>query len=222
MEYINGKAITEWGALFVSFCASLPVFTRTMIENDLSHVIQSTEIKPRTMNLILIFENDDDMSKFATDISNNPFIVDTGDGFIYDCVLSNIIDPTHIGRGVYEATFVLSTIKKKNMITVTPSGMSYKFNVEGNYKAEAIYEISSTEDVSSVTVDGYTINNLKAGDTFVLDGIDKLIYRKSAPDVSAFDDTDITVFPKLQPGEHLYNCSRDKVSTVIKYYPTYM
>lgn len=222
MEYINGKKITDWGAVFVSFCASFPVFERSLIENDLNHVIQSTEIKPRLMNLVLVFESDSNMSNFIADISNDRFIVDIGDGFIYDCILNNILDPTHLGRGVYEATFILSTIKKKNMVTVEISKMSYKFNIEGNHKAEAIYEISAKEDILSVTIDGYTINNLKEGDIFVLDGIDKIIYRKSVPDVSAFDDTDITMFPKLHPGEHLYSCSNENVSTVIKYYPTYM
>lgn len=216
MEYVNGKPFSDFGAIFVSFVYAFPTIEADILRLGMSHIDLGYEVLTKEKILNVVFEDEIDISSFLLELLKGSTI-DIDDGFIYDCKLLTS-ESTHLGCNKYDVRFTLSTIKKKPLVTI--DGNAAK--IEGNYKAEAIYEITAKSDVTDVTVDGMKIKSITSGDTFVINGIDKLVYRKSNKEMSAFDDTDITSFPKLDPGTYTLFCNSDQITVVIKYYPTYL
>lgn len=216
MEYVNGKPFSDFGAIFVSFVYAFPTIEADILRLGMSHIDLGYEVLTKEKILNVVFEDEIDISSFLLELLKGSTI-DIDDGFIYDCKLLTS-ESTHLGCNKYDVRFTLSTIKKKPLVTI--DGNAAK--IEGNYKAEAIYEITAKSDVTDVTVDGMKIKSITSGDTFVINGIDKLVYRKSNKEMSAFDDTDITSFPQFDPGTYTLFCNSDQITVVIKYYPTYL
>ena len=71
-------------------------------------------------------------------------------------------------------------------------------------------------DADTYNMAGVTWGNVKAGDTLVLDGLEKLIQRNGQNDALGCDASG---WPRLQPGINTLGCP-DPLT--IKYYPTYM
>lgn len=221
METINNKPFTDFNATFISFLYAFNDTQTNLLRMDMRHINQEQVITTKEQDLVVVFESEDDIARFYKELLSGSKI-DIGDGYIYDCKLMYTQPPFHIGRLKYEATFTLSVIKTKDMITENTTGNGYQFDVEGMHKASAIYEIKALSNLSEIDVDGFKVKNVNANDVFVIDGIKGLVYRRSEPDVSAFDDTELLSFPKLEPGTHTIKCNSNQVEITIKYYPIYL
>lgn len=156
------------------------------------------------------------MSNFAAELLK-PCTIDIEDGFIYDGILVSKAE-SEDGVCAFTGTYTFQVIKRKEMKIETRD----TFQVEGNCICGCIYEIHALQALEQVTIDGLTIYHLYDQETLVIDGIDKLIYDKNSPEVSAFDQTNLLNFPKLKPGVHTVQKSDESIEVVIKYYPIFM
>lgn len=218
---VNNKDIKKtFNADVVSFSPSTMQINNNLVTMDSSYSVNLgvQQLKPQTRKLILDFYNEDDMSDFTAEISSS-FVLDIDDGYTYWC---HTKDSPDISEDMYESyTYSVSvyTIKQKDIVIET---VSNTINIQGNIYTEAVIELTSKNELASYTINGITVNKLKADDTFVIDGIDKKVFYSSNPDISVFDDTDLVSFPKFYPGENGIAVSDANVEVVIKYYPTYM
>lgn len=217
---INGKDFKQYNASVVSFnTKTLGIENNILIsESNLIPLLGEQKLTAQERDLVIDFISEDDISNFTVECCKES-VVYLDDGYRYLCYLNSTPDIQTDGYQAFTATYPMLVIKQKDLMTVNPSK---SFIVQGNVNCGCIYEISASVNVSNIVVDGYKIKSIKAGDTFVIDGIDKLIYCKSDPSTSTFDDVDLTSFPKLLPGKHDFTCNSDKVTTVIKYYPIFM
>lgn len=179
-------------------------------------IIQSTSIKPQVKELVIDFINAEDMSDFAAEIVT-PCVIDMEDGYFYECVLTGKQE-TQDGIQAYSATYTFQVMKRKAMVVETQEN----FFVEGNCVCGCIYEIKALEEMRDVIVDAIVLHDMKKDQTIIVDGIHKLIYDVTTPDVSAFDQSELTSFPKLKPGSHQVVKNNEHIVMVIKYYPVFM
>lgn len=214
---INNVDIKSYDAVLVSFCYTSPHMTVELLSTGMNHIKKELALKPKPMELKLVFQSDSKVGNFISQLLDQ-VIIDTEDGYLYDCLLSQAPNVVHLGLQIYEVTFTFSTIKKKPLITLINPNVA---NIQGDYDAPCIYEITPISDLPLLTIDGYRLQNLKANDTFVLDGINKLVYRKSKLDLSAFSDTNLTKFPILKVGAHTFSASI-AVNFTVKYYPIFL
>ena len=213
---INKRSIEDFGGVFISF---LPVSTdlvSNIIIGEMNHIDNGLEVKTQTRELVVLFEKEFQMSYFTKELIKK-FVIDHEE-YIYDCLLLTTPEIMHIGRCVIEVTYRMSAIRKKPLIVNNDTS----FIVEGTYKTDCIYEITSQKSIETFTVDGYTIYNLKANKKFIIDGINKLVYYADTPEISAFDDVDIIEFPELELGNHVVQKSDPDVVVLISYYPVYL
>lgn len=218
---INNKDIKKtFNADVVSFSPSTLQVENNLILMDSSYGINlgTQQLKPQIRTLILDFYNEDDMSNFTAEISSS-FVLDIDDSYIYWCYLKDtpVIKEDMYESYTYSANVYVIKQKEMSIVSVTD-----EVDIKGNTYAEAIIELSSRKQIETYTINEITINNLKANDILVIDGIDKLVFYASNPDISVFDDTNIVSFPRFKPGINEITVSDNSVNVVIKYYPTYM
>lgn len=218
---INGKSFLEsFRANVVSFVPTTMRINNNIFESDASYLpIQGEQqLRAQERELIVDFTSEEDISNMTVEFQNESTI-DIDDGYIYRVWLKENPSISEEAYGFYTVSYHLFVIKQKPMQTIS----NYKdFTIIGNITTGVILEISATENLDSVKVGDYAIRDLKADDTLIIDGINMLVYYNKTPNISAFDDIDLMHFPKLSPGKQSIDCSSDKVSVVIKYYPTYM
>ena len=218
---INNKDIKKtFNADIVSFSPSTLQVENNLVLMDSSYGINlgTQQLKPQMRTLILDFYNEDDMSNFTAEISSS-FVLDIDDSYIYWCYLKDtpVIKEDMYESYTYSANVYVIKQKEMSIVSVTDN-----IDIRGNTYAEAVIELSSRKQIETYTINEFTINNLKANDILIIDGIDKLVFYASNPDVSVFDDTNIVSFPKFKPGINDITVSDNSVNVVIKYYPTYM
>lgn len=202
--------------IFMSFKYASSEITSNILNVGLSHIDMGIEITPSIRQLEISFENKKDISDFIS-IIRKPFILDIEDGFFYDCIIYSTPTITMYTENLGIVNVLLSTICKGDLITEN----KLDFFVLGNYKCECVIEITSKVDIEEFLINEYCIKNLKSQKTFVIDGIKKLVYYKETPDVSAYDDTNIKSFPKLEIGENNISLSHS-IDLKISYYPVYL
>ena len=179
-------------------------------------LIQSTRLQPQVKELVLDFTSVEDMSNFAAEIVK-PCVIDVEDDYFYDCVL-NGKQETQDGVHAYSASYTFEVMKRKELKSESASS----FQVEGNCVCGCIYEIHAKCAVDQVCVNDMTLYHMDENTTIVIDGIHKVIYDTRTPDISAFDQSDLTSFPKLSPGIHQVAKNSEQVDVTIKYYPVFM
>ena len=214
---INGKDLTTFNGIFVSFIYASSNYTNGLIVNGMSIINTGAEITPGNRELRIVFEEELSMSNFYSELSKKA-IIEIDDGLFYECYLSGKPVVSHLGCRKYDVKFPLYAICKGNLIEhIHP----FSFNVLGNLVCGAIYEITTQEDKTDFEVDGISVKKLLSKNTLVVDGIDKLVYYSETPNISAFDDIDIIKFPSLEPGLHTVS-KPSGISVTIKYYPLYI
>lgn len=190
-----------------------------LMDSSYNAILGEQQLKPQERTLVIDFYREDDISDFISEISSS-FILNIEDGYIYQCFTKDT--PGIEQEGVQSFTFSLNvyTLKRKLLQTISFKGNKTIDNL-GNCVSEAIFKLSSISAVVDFTINGITCE-LKANDPLIIDGVDKKVYYESNPDVSAFDSTNIVVFPKLQKGENDITVSDSTVDVTVSYYPTFM
>lgn len=190
-----------------------------LMDSSYNAVLGEQQLKPQERTLVIDFYKEDDISNFISEISSS-FILDIEDGYIYQCFTKDT--PGIEQEGVQSFTFSLNVyvLKRKLLQMISFKGNKTIANL-GNCMSEAIFKLSSTSAIADFKINDITCE-LKANDPLIIDGIDKKVYYESNPDVSAFDSTNIVVFPKLQKGENDITVSDSSVDVTVSYYPTFM
>ena len=97
------------------------------------------------------------------------------------------------------------------------------FDADGNTYGGCIYKITSSRNISNFKINDYTISELEANRTFIIDGIDKLIYYQDDKKTSMFDEVkNLIKFPVINPGENEIILSDENVVFELQYYPMYL
>lgn len=217
---INNKEIKDFRASIVSFdMNTLGIENNIMLlESSYLPVLREQKLSAQERVLIIDFINQDDISDFTVECCRES-ILDIDDGYEYVCYLKASPTIQTDGLKAYTVSYPMYVIKRKSMISEILGESVY---VQGNVKTNCIYEITSQQDTDVFSIDSFVVKNLKANDALIIDGINKLIYRLSAPALSAFDDVELISFPNLEPGIHRFIKSDENVQVILKYYPTYM
>ena len=95
------------------------------------------------------------------------------------------------------------------------SGQVYN---EGNSESGMKLEITPSTDIPTIEVAGITVKNLSANQTFIIDGIEG---RVTSNGINRFADTDLTEFPKIQPGMNDITASA-QVRIRVLFYPVFL
>lgn len=213
---INNIDISEFNAQVVNFDASSLSIDNSinLIEGSITPIMGKQLLNASERVLIVDFVNEEDIGNFIVEISSFS-LLNLDDGYQYKCYLIDTPSIVRDGYNAYTVSFNLYVLKQKEMQEV-----GFLFVNAGQVETEAIYEISSQEELSNVLVGEYIIKTLRANDVLVIDGIDKLIYYKSNPNISVIDDIEIYSFPKVKKRRNDIKMS-EGVELVVKYYPTY-
>ena len=217
---INNKSISSYHASIVSFDVKTMGIDNhiLLLESGYQPVSREQKLSAQERDLIIDFTSEQDISDFTVNCSGES-LLDIDDGYEYVCFLKSAPSITTEGIHAFTASFPMYVIKRKPMIICNGN---LPFHVEGNIWAPCVLELRASSNLAEFTIDDYKIKNIKANEVFVIDGIRKIIYRSSKPDLSAFDDTNLKVFPKLYPGNKQFQLSDSSVVVVCKYNPTYM
>lgn len=217
---INNKNINNFNASIKSFdMSTLGIDNNIMLlDSGYLPILREQKLSAQERTLILDFIHEDDISNFTAECSRES-ILNLDDGYEYLCYLKATPTIQTEGIAAYTVEYPMYVIKRKPMIMTQIREFIF---IEGNVNTSCIFEITAATDLKTYQINNFTINNLKANETFYLDGIHKLIYRSSTPDQSAFDDVTLSSFPMLKPGNQYFNTSDDTVKVILKYYPTYM
>lgn len=218
---INKRYVEQYNATFMSFVDSPSAISNEFYVKGIRRLLIGQEIKPKVRALELFFENENDISRFIAEIQNGCII--DHEHFVYQCFLAdtNPIIYNHIGRGMYEVKFNLSTIKMGHE-QIYAIGQETSINVNATYDSPAIYYVDVLEDVSQIDVDGYIINNLVAGDKVIINGFEQTV---KCNNENKFSDVKLkdNVFPMLKPGiNHLQVAPVDKIEVKLKVYPIWI
>lgn len=100
-------------------------------------------------------------------------------------------------------------------IPLTATGNVYN---RGNIPSGVRYEITPSKAISSFTIDGITCKKLIANETFVIDGIAGKVFSNAD---NRFADTDLTEFPKIQPGDNRITMS-SAAKVTVSFYPLFL
>lgn len=114
-------------------------------------------------------------------------------------------------------TINLMVIKRLPLVTEKLTGAGIITN-PGNQESGMRLEITPANALSSFTIEGITIKNLKAKETFILDGIEGEV---TVGGINRFQDTDLIDFPKIKPGMNEITMSAN-VPVRISFYPVFL
>lgn len=114
-------------------------------------------------------------------------------------------------------TINLMVIKRLPLVTENLTGTGIITN-PGNQESGMRLEITPVTALSSFTIEGITIKNLKAKETFILDGIEGEV---TAGGINRFQGTDLIDFPKIKPGMNEITMSAN-VPVRISFYPVFL
>ncbi|RJV85776.1 hypothetical protein DWX45_16500 [Erysipelotrichaceae bacterium AF19-24AC] len=214
---INDKRLEMYGGIFVSFTYIPPALSRTMQSTDYRHTLISESIEPKSMNLVIVFENDDDPGRLLRELRKRS-VLDAEDGYRYDCILSGQPEVKHLGACNYEISYPLSAIKKGSERRFNLTRIENMVTIKGTYKAGIRYEITPHYN-GEITVGGYTIHNIHTGKQIILDGENMLITEDGK---NKYSDAMFTKFPSLEPGDHIITVSNTNADVVMYYSPVYL
>ena len=114
-------------------------------------------------------------------------------------------------------TINLMVIKRLPLVTENLTGTGIITN-PGNQESGMRLEITPVTALSSFTIEGITMKNLKAKETVILDGIEGEV---TAGGINRFQGTDLIDFPKIKPGMNEITMSAN-VPVRISFYPVFL
>jgi hypothetical protein len=223
---INGKNLTEYGAKLLSYKVS-----GSEISNDYylglgSHtpVMLNCEVKMKPLEMVLSFTGTDrfdvaaKVSQFSKAVSQSSEIA-MPDGFNYLCILTGISEATQITSTMLEVTYQFSAIQRMNLVTASLNSLNNDVLCQSNVETECVYEITSSTDLETFTLNDMIIHQLDANKTLIIDGLDKLVTQDG---INRFADVEMNEFPKLSSGSNMITKSDASVNVILKYYPTFI
>ena len=116
----------------------------------------------------------------------------------------------------YLVTCKFVTIRRKPIVRIMLEQSSIIFN-DGNTSSGMCIQITPTKNIETYTIAGASIFGLRAGTTYIIDGMQG---RVTANGVNYFSHTDIIEFPKIKPGKNEITMSEDMPVT-ISFYPVF-
>ena len=177
------------------------------------------KIGMREVSLTLDFEGDDareiarSISSFTAALMANADI-ELPDGFHYWCVYDSATPQVRVAPWIDQVTFYLHGLRHEEIVT-QHFAASGKMAVEGNMKTPAIVKLTPRSGASSMSFNGITVNS---SSVVTIDGVYTTVLDANGNNV--FGDTDMTEWPKLDPGDNtiaLSGCTAE-----ISYYPIYV
>lgn len=216
---INNKSFETLEAVFISFTYACPEITSNILSNGLSQIDMGMDVNPSLRILQLAFESEMAMSDFMAETAKQFTIYDDEADLYYDCILNTTPQIQHLGNLKFLVDYTVSCICHGSLKTVK----ELLFDADGNTYSGCIYKITSSADISDFKINDYTISNLEANRTFIIDGIDKLVYYQDDITLSMFDEVkNLIKFPVVTPGENEIVISDESVDFELQYYPMYM
>ena len=177
------------------------------------------KIGMREVSLTLDFEGDDareiarSISSFTTALMANADI-ELPDGFHYWCVYDSATPQVRVAPWIDQVTFYLHGLRHEEIVT-QHFAASGKMAVEGNMKTPAIVKLTPRSGASSMSFNGITVNR---SSVVTIDGVYTTVLDANGNNV--FGDTDMTEWPKLDPGDNTITLSG--CTAEISYYPIYV
>lgn len=136
------------------------------------------------------------------------------DGFHYWCVFDSASPQGRVAPWIEQITFHLHGLRHGELVSESFSN-SGRLHVTGNVKTPAIVKLTPLNAAGPMMFNGITVNS---SSTVIIDGINTTVLDNNGNE--AFGNTDMTAWPKLDPGENtitLSNCIAE-----ISYYPLYV
>lgn len=217
------------GVLFSQYNAQLVSYAIGAVQTSAGYVAPSRSYRPvglernymvRPIAISCEFMGEDlrdttrQISEFVAAMQSNCDIL-LPDGFYYYCELSEIGEPIMQGNFIQTVSFSFCGYRhgalQSKTITATTT-----VSVAGNLPAECRYTI--TPSSSMVKVAGITVTGCSSSKTVIIDGIDKKITNGGK---NCFADSDLTDFPKLQPGSNQISISGAS-KVIVEFYPVWL
>lgn len=152
-------------------------------------------------------------------------ILNFEDDFYYKSFLitSSIENTLKKERRKLNLNFVAYAYKEEIIETINRVN-SKIINASGNLETPVILEITPTNEISDITLEGLAddpiiIKKLKANKTVVVDGE---LQKVTVDGVNKYGDTDMWDFPRLIPGENNIQVSRNNCNITIRYKPRFI
>lgn len=138
------------------------------------------------------------------------------DGFHYFAILQSVSQPEVVLPEKQFVTFQFAALRHGELVAeaLTQSG---QIEVSGNLPADCILRVEADETRENIEVLGIRIARLEADKPMVIDGIAKTV---TVENVNKLGETDLTEFPKLQPGAVQVEIPQG-VRVELSYYPLY-
>ena len=220
---INGHRLVEFGAEMVEYTVGPCGFDDTYIlpPARIIPVTLTSRVKLRTVTMTLDFMADS-ARKAALNISKvtamlfgeNHLILP--DGFCYWCAYTKSSTPAEKAPWIWQVKFTFVGFRHDAMETIklTESSTIY---IDGNVETPLIVTITPADDTTEVTFNGITVSNMDGAVT--IDGVYTTVL--DADGLNKFQDTDMTKWPVLEPGNIDVTVSGDAVFE-ISYYPIWL
>lgn len=141
----------------------------------------------------------------------------TASRFEYPAILTEYSDDDTGVEYYHLVTMNFIVIKRLPLVTHELTGNGSVKNL-GNVESGMRMEITPTTATSSFKINGITVKNLKAKETFIIDGIEGKV---TAGGINRFLDTDIIDFPKIRPGMNEIVMSAN-MPVKVSFYPVFM
>ena len=143
------------------------------------------------------------------------------DDYIYDCSLVSIAMQYTEVDCYYDVALTFDYIRHLELEEVSwtctaESDRSITFENEGTVESGAYVELHPTSS-GNYSILGVKVKNLSPGETFTIDGLEGLVTDSHG---MAFDRTEFTKFPKVQPGVNTVTVNLP-CRVVLRWYPTF-
>ena len=219
---INGRRLMDFGAEIVEYTVGPCDFDDTYIlpPARVIPVPLTSRAKLRTITITLDFSGTAhdvamSISKMTAMFFGEVHLV-LPDGFGYWCAYDKASTPKEKAPWIWQVkfTFVGTRHGAKQTILLSQSASVF---IDGNVETPAIVTITPEEETTEVTFNGITVVNLSGPVT--IDGLYTTVLDSDSN--NKFADTDMTEWPKLQPGFFDISVSGAAVFE-IGYYPIYL
>lgn len=214
-----GARVLEW--TYQPFLVSRSVFQP---EDSIHPSVGLAKPEPKTMSLVLEFTDKLMISNFLSELlSHDENVLDLNDGYIYRCWCPSLSAPVEeVYHGWYKVNIPLLVLQTTAERAIHITSANTSIDVQGNWESECRFEITPLENISSITINDYTIKNLTKDVKVILDGVTKKIYTNKESNKYG----DITLknhkFPTLLPGTQVIKVNTMKADIWLYYQPIFV
>lgn len=226
--FIDGVPSSVYGAKLVTYsvgATSLTVNTFQSVTAAIRHLLSSSE---GSRSLAVTLEVTDTTEQLATlKISRltaalrGQHSIRIGDGYVYNAILTAMEDPEQELRNRFFVSYTFDAIKQGEECVVSFSEALSVYCDSTAKQTPCIFHILADRDILELSLFGMTIREMKAGDFFLIDGVQKIATRNG---INAFEQitlVDGTDFPTLAPGWNAITMS-ETAAVTLHYSPIYI